>query len=519
MLPREIVVTSVTTGTPTTTTFIGDVNDPNLSTVDDFYNGMYVRFESGPAAGQARLVTDYAGGTRTFTFGTAFTVAPTAGNVYEVLPADSGAAYVFRHDGTTWFQQAKLVPTDSVLLDMFGRGVAVEAGTILVGAPNGGLGMGQAYRFDRTDAGTTDPRDDTWAQTLRWRPRDGALNDKFGSAVALEGTRAVVTSLRDDDGATQQWLGVRLPVGSQRVHRGRQVGRAGPGQQRSVRCATGPGRQSPADRRTGWRRGCHEFGLGLPVAAGRPGHSRSVRRPVGCGSRSGRQPRMVDDAFGTGIALSGDTFVVGDPFHDFQGANAGTAQVFVWEDLAQATFETFFVPRGTGGLSDPRQMLMGEDGMIYVASATSSRVLRYDGVTGAFVDVFVTSNSGGLEQPEGLAFGPDVTGDDIAELYVTSRGTDEVLIYSGADGRLAGGFVALGVMEPTGIVITDRSGDGIDELVRRRFRSDNVVQYDFDPDFTDIDQAFVYRRHLCRQDAADWTAPSAWRSCPTADCM
>ena len=493
--PREIVGASIViNNNPQDDQFDGDVN---LSDVDDFYNGYYVRFESGPLTGEAQLVTDYTGNNRTFTFGTAFTAAPGMGDAFEILPNDSGSAYIFRFDGADWFEQMKLVPSDSTLLDMFGRGVDVEAGTVLVGAPNGGegpgmAGFGEAYRYDRDDAGTSDPTDDTWSETLAWTARDGEINDKFGWSVAVEGDRGVVTSLRDDDGAgnagavyvflweNSNWTEVTKLIAPDAAS-GDRFG------------------ESLALEGTRLLVGAPDGDIGVPNSGsaylyevldqGTPDPFDDQWPMIAevAASHAG-----TDNSFGVSVAMSGDTFIAGDPDHDFRGDDSGTAQVFVLGELAQATFETFFVPVGTGGLSDPRQITIGPDGLLYVAAATSDRVLRYDGTTGAFVDIFVPTASGGLDEPEGLAFGPDVDGDGTPELFVTSRQTDEVLIYNGVDGTWEGGFNTIGIIEPTGLVFADQSGDGVPELYVSGFASDNVVQYDYSP----LSGIFTFRRHL-----------------------
>ena len=75
-------------------------------------------------------------------------------------------------------------------------------------------------------------------------------------------------------------------------------------------------------------------------------------------------------------------------------------------------------------------------------------MLRYNGETGEFLGAFVTSRSGGLDIPAGLVFGPD------GNLYVSSRGTDEVLRYNGETGEFIDAFVTsgIGLSDPSGLV-------------------------------------------------------------------
>src|SRR5437868_47333 len=60
------------------------------------------------------------------------------------------------------------------------------------------------------------------------------------------------------------------------------------------------------------------------------------------------------------------------------------------------------------------------------------------------MDAFVPAGSGGLNGPTAVLFGPDRNGDSVPDLYVGSYLTNQVLVYSGADGTFLGVFVAAG---------------------------------------------------------------------------
>ena len=106
------------------------------------------------------------------------------------------------------------------------------------------------------------------------------------------------------------------------------------------------------------------------------------------------------------------------------------------------TFLGVFVPKGSGGLALPLNATFGPDCSLYVAGSQftpfgDEAVLRYQGKTGDFVDVFVPPGSGGLTGIDDMVFGPD------GNLYVAARAGD-VLRYDGRTGAFLGTFVPVG---------------------------------------------------------------------------
>jgi streptogramin lyase len=85
------------------------------------------------------------------------------------------------------------------------------------------------------------------------------------------------------------------------------------------------------------------------------------------------------------------------------------------------------VRAGAGGLRSPTGIDFGPDGHLYVASSGTNQVLRFDGSTGDFIDVFV--NDSAMVQPFTILFGPD------QDLYVSSGARHVVVRYDGRSGQ------------------------------------------------------------------------------------
>ncbi len=120
----------------------------------------------------------------------------------------SGAAYVFERDSNgKWTQQAYLKASNTDTGDVFGRAVAIDGNTIVIGAPlessaatginsdqtdNTARGSGAVYVFVRN--GTI------WTQQAYIKSSNSEMLDNFGEAVAVAGDTVAVGALGEDGG-------------------------------------------------------------------------------------------------------------------------------------------------------------------------------------------------------------------------------------------------------------------------------------------------------------------------------
>ena len=97
--------------------------------------------------------------------------------------SDTGAAYVFTSPGGDWVATstaAKLSASDGEAGDQFGRSVAMDGATVVVGARNNNA----AYAFIREDS--------AWSQAAKFTASDSDGSEEFGSSVAVRGGTIVI---------------------------------------------------------------------------------------------------------------------------------------------------------------------------------------------------------------------------------------------------------------------------------------------------------------------------------------
>jgi FG-GAP repeat len=102
----------------------------------------------------------------------------------------SGAVYVFEHDGASWRQTAKLLGSETAYFDHFGTAVAIRGDLLVVGvanadSPEGIDNAGRVYTFNRVEG--------QWIeQEILAMPEVQEVQDWFGWAVDIDEERIAV---------------------------------------------------------------------------------------------------------------------------------------------------------------------------------------------------------------------------------------------------------------------------------------------------------------------------------------
>ncbi|MCH8808102.1 MAG: FG-GAP repeat protein, partial [Planctomycetes bacterium] len=268
-------------------------------------------------------------------FGTAVSVSGQLALIGSGWPFDRDSAYVFRFDGSSWIEEAKLTAPDAP--DRFGQSVSISSDLMsgdvaLIGAffdDDGGTNVGSAYvfRFDGS----------SWVQEQKLLADDGAPGDRFGISVSISGDLAVIGAYRDDDGGTN--------AGSAYVFRfdGAQWN------QEAKLIAS----DADSHAEFGFSVSTQEAGGLLPgnedvAVIGAPGH-------IGGGTayvfqvdaskwvqaaKLTSSDLAVFDVFGYSVSISGDVVVIGAWGDDDSGQASGSAYVYEeppggWQDMTQ----------------------------------------------------------------------------------------------------------------------------------------------------------------------------------------
>jgi len=105
----------------------------------------------------------------------------------EITIFDTGVAYIFEDSGgNNWAEVKKIFALDLAVDDEFGGAVAISGDTVVVGSVRDDT-IGSAYIFDRNQGGA-----DQWDQVAKLTPSDGVSGALFGKTVAIDGDTVIV---------------------------------------------------------------------------------------------------------------------------------------------------------------------------------------------------------------------------------------------------------------------------------------------------------------------------------------
>ena len=247
--------------------------------------------------------------------------------------------YVFTRSGVTWTFQEKLTPLDAVAGQNFGNVVSLSGDTLLVGAIGDdtmGADAGAAYVFARS--GTS------WTQQAKLLGSDSLDGDNFGAGAAVFGNTALIGAPRDSEGMATETGSAYVFTRSGTVWT-----------QQTKLVAPGGGTQD-------------FFGFVLALSGntalissdledGPALNSGAAYVYTGAGASWTLQARITasdaaaEDAFGWGVALDGDTAVIGAPTNSF---------AFPWTNRPGAAY-VFSLDQDDDGIRDGLDNCPGTD--------------------------------------------------------------------------------------------------------------------------------------------------------------
>ncbi|MEF8775167.1 MAG: hypothetical protein V5A43_01530 [Haloarculaceae archaeon] len=162
--------------------------------------GVVYVYDRGPAGWSQTSVLAIPGGSDGDAFGESVALAPDlavvgAGNYRHQDGKRDGAVAVFDRTGTDWSLGALLRSPDGEATDRFAHAVAVDDGRVVGGAPGdsnpNGEAAGAAYVFVRDGF--------DWTVRGKVRLNRGEADDRFGRTVALEGRTGLIGAVGDAD--------------------------------------------------------------------------------------------------------------------------------------------------------------------------------------------------------------------------------------------------------------------------------------------------------------------------------
>lgn len=248
---------------------------------------------------------------------------------HSALETRGGAVYLYSRDASGWVTPTKLTPTDPQFDHRFGNSVAIAGGDVLVGAHHDetlAWASGSVYVF-RHDGSA-------WQQVQKMIPSDGIEDGRFGITMAVSGTTALFGSRA---GAAY----VYVLEGSSWEPQQKLTAEDGAGdaERFGLRVAVdGDLAVVGASDAT-----LSEGGEGAAYVFARTGTTWVQQQKLVADSGA------AYDSFGTAVAIFGDTILVGSPYDDNAGSDAGAVYVFRFDGTSWSQQDKLVAPGGAPG--------------------------------------------------------------------------------------------------------------------------------------------------------------------------
>lgn len=236
---------------------------------------------------------------------------------------DAGSAFIYRRASPTdaWRFVTQLLPPEVGAGDQFGRSVAISGEYAIVGADSPDVNEpGAAYIFRRTGP-------DTWDSGTQITAFDGAINDRFGGDVAIDGDYVVVGAHRHNVGKGAAYVFRR--TGSNAWDSGTKI---------TITYDGPPNRFgyfgfSVSISGDYLIVGAYEdFIIGGPFGTGTAYiFHRTGPNTWDSGTRLTAFDAAADDQFGYSVAIDGDYAIVSAPDKFINGAGAGAGAAYIFE--------------------------------------------------------------------------------------------------------------------------------------------------------------------------------------------
>tara|TARA_A100001234_G_scaffold126636_1_gene111102 strand:- start:9744 stop:16739 length:6996 start_codon:yes stop_codon:yes gene_type:complete len=237
--------------------------------------------------------------------------------------ANSGAAYVFTRSMSGWTEVAKLTSPDSASSSQlgFGMSTSIDGDTIVIGAggEDGGTSTiwnrGAAYVFTRNTPGDLTSG---WTQRAKLTASDAAIGDFFGHEVKIDGDTIAV-------GAAWQDNGIASNIGAVYIFSRDTPGSLTSGWTQRAKLTPSDGAASDYFSYECISLDGDTIAIGSPYNDGGGSNRGAVyiftRNTAGdltsgWTQRTKLQYGNINDYFGFGVALEGDTLVIGAPDWD-----------------------------------------------------------------------------------------------------------------------------------------------------------------------------------------------------------